>query len=110
MRLVHCLLAAIAFVVIRFWLPLEAEVAAGLALVAVIAWLWLSEALHVSVTALLVPFLATVTGIFTLPKALSHFSDPIIFLFLGGFALAAGLRQQKLDRWMAALGNATCWW
>ena len=118
MRLVHCLLAAIAFVVIRFWLPLEAEVAAGLALVAVIAWLWLSEALHVSVTALLVPFLATVTGIFTLPKALSHFSDPIIFLFLGGFALAAGLRQQKLDRWMAAwvmqraggeLGRAARW-
>jgi len=117
-RLVHCLLAAIAFVVIRFWLPLEAEVAAGLALVAVIAWLWLSEALHVSVTALLVPFLATVTGIFTLPKALSHFSDPIIFLFLGGFALAAGLRQQKLDRWMAAwvmqraggeLGRAARW-
>ena len=118
MRLVHCLLAAITFVVIRFWLPLEAEVAAGLALVAVIAWLWLSEALHVSVTALLVPFLATVTGIFTLPKALSHFSDPIIFLFLGGFALAAGLRQQKLDRWMAAwvmqraggeLGRAARW-
>lgn len=87
-------------------------------MVAVIAWLWLSEALHVSVTALLVPFLATVTGIFTLPKALSHFSDPIIFLFLGGFALAAGLRQQKLDRWMAAwvmqraggeLGRAARW-
>lgn len=118
MRLVHCLLAAIAFVVIRFWLPLDTEVAAGLALVAVIAWLWLSEALHVSVTALLVPFLATVSGIFTLPKALSHFSDPIIFLFLGGFALAAGLRQQKLDRWMAAwvmqraggeLGRAARW-
>jgi len=117
-RLVHCLLAAVAFVIIRFWLPLEDNIAAGLALVAAIAWLWLSEALHVSVTALLVPFLATLTGIFTLPKALSHFSDPIIFLFLGGFALAAGLRQQKLDRWMAAwvmrraggeLGRAARW-
>lgn len=118
MRLIHCLLAAIAFVVIRFWLPLAADIAAGLALLVVIAWLWLSEALHVSVTALLVPFLAAVTGIFTLPKALSHFSDPIIFLFLGGFALAAGLRQQKLDRWMATwvmqraggeLGRAARW-
>ncbi|GLR64915.1 SLC13 family permease [Marinospirillum insulare] len=118
MRLIHCLLAASVFLVIRFWLPLDAEVAAGLALVAAIAWLWLSEALHVSVTALLVPFLATLTGIFSLPKALSHFSDPIIFLFLGGFALAAGLRQQKLDRWMASwvmqraggeLGRAARW-
>lgn len=118
MRLVHCLLAAVAFFVIRFWLPLETDIASGLALLVVIAWLWLSEALHVSVTALLVPFLAAVTGIFTLPKALSHFSDPIIFLFLGGFALAAGLRQQKLDRWMATwvmqraggeLGRAARW-
>lgn len=118
MRLVHCLLAAIAFFVMRFWLPLEADVAAGLALLVVIAWLWLSEALHVSVTALLVPFLAAVTEIFTLPEALSHFSNPIIFLFLGGFALAAGLRQQKLDRWMAVwvmqraggeLGRAARW-
>ncbi|NLW05762.1 MAG: DASS family sodium-coupled anion symporter [Pseudomonadaceae bacterium] len=118
MRLVHCLLAAVAFMVIRFWLPLETDIASGLALLVVIAWLWLSEALHVSVTALLVPFLAAITGIFTLPKALSHFSDPIIFLFLGGFALAAGLRQQKLDRWMAnwvmrkaggELGRAARW-
>lgn len=118
MRLVHCLLAAVAFFVIHFWLPLETDIASGLALLVVIAWLWLSEALHVSVTALLVPFLASVTGIFTLPKALEHFSDPIIFLFLGGFALAAGLRQQKLDRWMATwvmqraggeLGRAARW-
>lgn len=118
MRLIHCLLAAVAFVVIRFWLPIESDIASGLALLVVIAWLWLSEALHVSVTALLVPFLASVTGIFTLPKALEHFADPIIFLFLGGFALAAGLRQQKLDRWMAnwvmqkaggELGRAARW-
>lgn len=118
MRLVHCLLAAVAFVVIRFWLPLEADISAGLALLVVIAWLWLSEALHVSVTALLVPFLAAVTGIFPLPQALAHFADPIIYLFLGGFALAAGLRQQKLDRWMAnwvmqraggELGRAARW-
>lgn len=102
MRLVHCLLAFSAFLAIRFLTPLETDVASGLALLVVIAWLWLTEALHVSVTALLVPFLAAVLGIFTLPKALSHFSDPIIFLFLGGFALAAGLRQQGLDRWMAA--------
>lgn len=102
MRLVHCLLAFVVFLLIRFLAPLEADVASGLALLVVIAWLWLTEALHVSVTALLVPFLAAVLGIFTLPKALSHFSDPIIFLFLGGFALAAGLRQQGLDRWMAA--------
>lgn len=118
MRLLHCLLSSLSFLSIYFFAPVEQEVAAGLAILVMIAWLWLTEALHVSVTALLVPLLATATGIFTLPKAVSHFADPIIFLFLGGFALAAGLRQQGLDRWMAAwvmkkaggqLGRAARW-
>ncbi len=75
---------------------------AGLALLATIAWLWVSEALHVSVTALLVPLLAAVSGVLAFDAALLQFADPVIFLFLGGFALAAGLRRQGLDRWMAA--------
>jgi len=117
-RLLHCLLSSLCFLAIYFLAPVDQEIAAGLAILVAIAWLWLTEALHVSVTALLVPLLATVTGIFTLPKAVSHFADPIIFLFLGGFALAAGLRQQGLDRWMAAwvmkkaggqLGRAARW-
>lgn len=74
----------------------------GLALVATIAWLWLTEALHVSVTAVLVPLLAAVSGVLPFHTALAQFADPVIFLFLGGFALAAGLQQQGLDRWMAA--------
>lgn len=118
MRLIHCSLAAAAFALVYWGLPLEREVAAGVALLVVIAWLWVTEALHVSVTALLVPLLATALGIFSLPAALAHFSDPIIYLFLGGFALAAGLRQQNLDRWMAnwvmqkaggELGRAARW-
>lgn len=118
MRLVHCLLAVLAFIVIYTVLPLEQNIAAGLGLLVIIAWLWLTEALHVSVTALLVPLFAASLGIFSLPDALAHFADPIIYLFLGGFALAAGLRQQKLDRWMALwvmqkaggeLGRAARW-
>jgi sodium-dependent dicarboxylate transporter 2/3/5 len=35
------------------------------------------------------------------PEALLQFADPVVFLFLGGFALAAGLQRQGLDRWMA---------
>lgn len=73
------------------------EAGAGLALLATIAWLWLTEALPVSVTALL----ATAAGVLTFDEALLNFADPVIFLFLGGFALAAGLQRQGLDRWMA---------
>ncbi|MFP4602676.1 MAG: SLC13 family permease [Halochromatium sp.] len=81
--------------------PLLGDVASGLAILAAIAWLWLSEALHLSVTALLVPVLATASGLMPLDQALATFADPVIFLFLGGFALAAGLREQGLDRWLA---------
>ena len=55
---------------------------AGLALLATIAWLWVSEALHVSVTALLVPLLAAVSGVLAFDAALLQFADPVIFLFL----------------------------
>lgn len=74
----------------------------GLALMATIAWLWITEALHVSVTAVLVPLLAAVSGVLPFDGALRQFADPVIFLFLGGFALANGLQHQGLDRWMAA--------
>lgn len=76
---------------------------AGLALMITIAWLWVTEALHVSVTALLVPLLAALSGVLAFDEALLQFADPVIFLFLGGFALAAGLQRQGLDRWMAGL-------
>lgn len=35
---------------------------AGIALLVTVAWLWITEALHVSVTALLVPLLAALWG------------------------------------------------
>ena len=74
---------------------------AGLALFALIGGLWMTQALHLSVTALLVPLLAVVAGLMSLREALASFAHPIIFLFLGGFALAAALQQQGLDRALA---------
>jgi sodium-dependent dicarboxylate transporter 2/3/5 len=74
---------------------------AGLALFVLIAALWMTQALHLSVTALLVPLLAVLTGLMDLRSALAPFAHPIIFLFLGGFALAAALQRQGLDRALA---------
>lgn len=73
----------------------------GLALFALIGSLWMTQALHLSVTALLVPLLASLVGLLDLRAALASFAHPIIFLFLGGFALAAALQQQGLDRRLA---------
>ena len=82
-------------------LPFEPDVVLGLSLLIFIAILWLTEAIHISITALLVPLLAVGLGIFETPQALSNFANPIIFLFLGGFALAAAMHRQELDKAIA---------
>lgn len=73
----------------------------GLALFTLVGGLWLTQALPLALTALLVPLLAVLAGVFDLRTALAPFAHPIIFLFLGGFALAAALQQQGLDRALA---------
>lgn len=83
------------------FLPFDAQANKGLALLTFVAVLWLTEALHVTITALLVPILAIALGIVTSKEALVNFSDPTIFLFFGGFALAAALHIQQLDKMIA---------
>lgn len=91
----------ILFFVLLYVLPFDPKANKGLALLAFIGVLWLTEALHVTVTALLVPILAVAMGLVTTKTALATFSDPTIFLFFGGFALATALHIQKLDRLIA---------
>ena len=90
------------FIVLLNTLPFETVLTKGLSLLVFIAVLWLTEALHITITALLVPLLAALLGILTTNAALSNFSNSIIFLFLGGFALAAAMHSQQLDRLIAS--------
>ncbi|MCK6264352.1 DASS family sodium-coupled anion symporter [Vibrio sp. ZSDE26] len=82
-------------------LPFDPQVVLGLSMLSFIAILWLTEALHVTVTAILVPILAVLFGVFDTQTALNNFSNSIIFLFLGGFALAAAMHTQGLDKVIA---------
>lgn len=91
----------ILFIVLLNVLPFTPEANKGLALLAFIAVLWLTEALHVTVTALLIPILAVALGLVKSKAALASFADPTIFLFFGGFALATALHIQQLDRLIA---------
>lgn len=59
--------------------------------------LWFTEALPLTFTSLLIPVLAILMGVSDTGPILSHFAHPIIFLFLGGFALAAALSKYQLD-------------
>jgi len=94
------------------WLPLDIrkhaeadldvrQVRLGLGIFACIAFLWLTEAMPLAATALLVPVLASLTGVLDVRPALSNFAHPLIFLFFGGFALASAMAYQGLDRWIA---------
>ncbi len=91
------LINAALFVALQLWLPFEPAIVDGLSILIFIAVLWLTEALDVSITALLVPVLAVAFGVLDTTKALASFANPIIFIFLGGFALASALHAQKID-------------
>ena len=87
-------------------LPYDENANKGLALLTFIAILWLTEALHITITALLIPVLAVVLSMpmadgeelvpISMQAALATFADPVIFLFFGGFALATALHIQNL--------------
>jgi len=102
-------LAAVLFIVLRsehvLAIPAEFEhpqmIRTGLAILAAIAVLWLTEALPLAATAVMVPVLAALTGVLDVTSSFANFAHPLIFLFLGGFALAAGLARHSLDRWLA---------
>ena len=82
-------------------LPYEEPTNKGLALLAFVAILWLTEAIHITVTAFLVPVLAILLGLESTKSALQAFANPTIFLFFGGFAIATALSVQKLDKYIA---------
>ncbi len=101
--LVLTLIFAVLSLVIYSILPFDINASKGLALLFFIGGLWLTEALHVTITAILVVIISGFLGIegIDAPTSLKNFANHLIFLFLGGFALAAALHVQKLDKKIA---------
>ena len=103
--------AAVISWVVYSVLPYDIPANKGLAILMFVAILWFTEALHITVTALIVPVLAAVSGVpgMGTKQALAGFADPIIYIFFGGFALATALHVQKLDRkialWLISLSR-----
>lgn len=97
-RLAMCAaLAAIA----AWSVPAQGQLREGIALFVIIGGLWMTQALPLAVTALAVPLLAVLAGIMPVRQALAPFAHPVIFLFLGGFALGAALSRLGLDQALA---------
>ena len=95
------LIIAVAAAGLASTIPEETGTSAGLGLFVLIGTLWLTEALPLTFTAILVPLLGVALGLADMKQALSGFAHPVIGLFLGGFALAAALSAHGIDRWLA---------
>lgn len=71
---------------------------------AVALWMavwWITEALPIPVTALLPLVLFPVLGILPMADAAAPYANEVIFLFMGGFFLAAGMEGSGLHRRVA---------
>jgi solute carrier family 13 (sodium-dependent dicarboxylate transporter), member 2/3/5 len=80
-------------------MPLAAwRTAAAAALMA--AW-WVTEAIPIAATALIPLVLFPILGIATIGAASSPYANPVIYLFLGGFMLAAAMQRVGLHRRLA---------
>ncbi|MDY3113426.1 MAG: DASS family sodium-coupled anion symporter, partial [Helicobacter sp.] len=89
------------FIILYSFLPFSRNENLGICLLFFIGILWITEAIHVSLTALLVPILSILLGLKNTQDAFSTFANPIIFLFFGGFALATALHMQGIDKLIA---------
>lgn len=62
---------------------------------------WISEAIPISVTALLPIVLFPVLGITSISESTSPYANPLIFLFMGGFILAIAMQKWHLHKRVA---------
>jgi sodium-dependent dicarboxylate transporter 2/3/5 len=79
------------------------QLALALALLAAVVILWVSEAIPLWVSSLIVPLVLVIAGAQGAREALAPFFHPIIALFFGGFLMAEAMRRAKLDRRVALL-------
>lgn len=79
-------------------LPLDWPAHRLAALMTGIVLYWVTEAIPVSMTALLGPVLAVVFGIGGAADVFGSFGHPILFLFIGSFILARAMELHRLDR------------
>ncbi len=72
-----------------------------LALLGVVIVLWVTEALPLFVTSLLIPVVLVFTDVAGATDAMSPFFNPIIVLFFAGFLMAEAMRRTELDHYVS---------
>jgi sodium-dependent dicarboxylate transporter 2/3/5 len=85
-------------------LPFELVSELGDKVIAVALWMviwWITEAVHIAVTALLPLVLFPLLGVMSANDVGANYGSPIIFLFFGGFVLALALEKVNLHKRIA---------
>ena len=100
---IAALVTAPLLAILVYWLtlPQGAPIAGALAVTVFAAVLWITEALPLPVTALLIPVGLATVGVFEARDAYTSFGNPVLFLVLGGYALAVAVAVNGVDRWLA---------
>ncbi len=89
---------------IAIGLPFELVSSNGDAVIGVALWMvtwWITEAVSISVTALLPLILFPLLKIMPIAEVGANYGSPIIFLFFGGFVLALALEKVNLHKRIA---------
>jgi len=97
------LLAPILFFIVLN-LPFHLVSETGDAVIAVAIWMviwWITEAVHIAVTALLPLILFPLLKVMPIADVGANYGSPIIFLFFGGFVLALALEKVNLHKRIA---------
>lgn len=97
------LLAILAYALTGSTPGLTIEARRVIALAVLMATWWLSEALPVSVTALLPIALLPLMRVSTIKEACAPYADDILFLFMGGFIVGEAIRASGLHRRLALM-------
>lgn len=101
------LLAGIAGFLVFFFLFAPEGLARPAQIVAAVGVLmaiwWATEAIPLSVTALLPVVVFPIAGVATIEDIAAPYANPIIFLFLGGFLIALAVERSQLHRRVALL-------
>lgn len=91
----------ILFFLLINWMPFSPQENRSLALLIFVGILWLTEAFNITITSLMVPIFAILLNVLSTKAAFAPFSESIIFMFFGGFVIAAVLNLNKIDLWSA---------
>lgn len=79
--------------------PQDSAVVLGL--LGFVVVLWVSEAIPLFVTSLLIPVVLVFSGVGGAAEATAPFFNPIIVLFFAGFLMAEAMKRSGLDHWIA---------